>query len=119
MRDRKTKPLAGLFRERSFGGDLHQDVATLEAEVRVPGERARKEAALGEDLEAVADAEDVAALFRVRGDGLHDRTDLRERAATEIVAVAEATGDGDEVRARGERRRGVPNGLHLRAREPE
>ena len=86
-------------RERPVGLDLHEHVAALEAQVRVPRERAGEEPALGQDLEAVADAEDVAAARGVLRDGAHDRADLRDGAAAQVVAVAEAAGDRDEVGA--------------------
>ena len=99
VRDGKAQHAADLRRERAVGLDLHVDVAALEAEVRVLRERAGQEPAFGQDLEAVADAEHVPAALDMLGDGAHDRADVRDRAATQVVAVPEAAGDRDEVGA--------------------
>ena len=66
--------------------------------VRAPGSKPR----LGEDLEAVADAEHVAAARGVGADGGDDGTDLRDGAAAQVVAEGEAAGKRDEIGARGQ-----------------
>ena len=106
-------------RERPLGLDLHEDVAAFEAEMRVARQRAGEQPALGEDLEAVAHAEHVAAAGGVSGDRRHDVTDLGDGAAAEVVAVAEASRDRDEVDAGRERGLLVPDRGDLRARELE
>src|SRR5436190_9038221 len=82
--------------------------------MRVTRQRSRKEPALGEDLKTVAHSEDESASLGVRDDRAHDRSDLRDRSAAKVVAVAEASGDRDKI---GSRRKGgvrMPDGLHLR-----
>src|SRR5262249_27850581 len=66
-----------------------------EAERAVPDERSRQKAGLAQHLEAVADAEHVAAAGRELGDRAHDRREARDRAAAEIVAVGEAARQED------------------------
>ncbi len=58
---------------------------------------ARQDAGLGQDLEAVADPQDIAAAGRVVVDRAHDRRMRRHRAAAQVVAEAEAAGDDDQV----------------------
>src|SRR6266511_2596481 len=67
--------------------------------MRVSHQRAGKQADLGEDLESVADAENESAAGGVTPDRLHDRSEFRERAGAEIVAIREPAGDDDAVDA--------------------
>jgi hypothetical protein len=84
---------------RQLGGERGPDRLDADenvlAEEPLPGveeKGAGEEAGLAEDLEAVADAEDRAALGRVVADGVHDRREAGEGAAAEVVAVGEAAG---------------------------
>ena len=54
---------------------------------------------LAQDLEAVADAEHRAAVGRVALHRLHDRAEPGDGAGAEVVAVAEAAGQDDDVGA--------------------
>jgi hypothetical protein len=70
-----------------------------EPEARVPGERARQQVRLAQDLEAVADAENRQSRPG-RGDQLaHDRGEPGDRAAAQVVAVGETSGEDDRVGA--------------------
>ena len=83
---------------------------TLLADVAVAGvahEGAGQESGFGEDLEAVADAEDEAAGCGETLDGLHDGSEGGEGSGAEVVAVGEASGDEDGVAVL-ERGGGVP-----------
>ena len=102
VRDRGAQHLAGcqLRGERRRGLIRAQaDVAADEAEVLVAHQRAGQQPRLGEHLEAVADAEDQAAVRGVAADRLHHRRELRERAGAEVVAVCEAARDDHAVGA--------------------
>jgi hypothetical protein len=70
-----------------------------EAQARVPGERARQQVRLAEDLEAVADAEHRQSRPG-RGDQLaHHRGEPGDRAAAQVVAVRETPGEDHRVDA--------------------
>ena len=92
---------------RSVGGRAQE----LEAAVLL--QRAGQQAGLGEDLEAVADADDRAAVRRELRHRAHHRGEPGDGAGAEVVAMGEAAGDDDRVerrrrcrrRARGRRRR--------------
>jgi len=72
--------------------DLEPLVAADEVQARVAHERAREQARLAQDLEAVADAQHRQAPPG-RGDDLgHDRRDARDRSRPQVVAVGEAAG---------------------------
>jgi hypothetical protein len=75
------------------------DVAAEEAEVLVAHQRPRQQPHLGQDLEAVADAEHEAALLGMAADRLHDRGELRQRAGAQVIAVREAAGDDHDIGA--------------------
>ena len=109
-----------LLPARGVGGagafDAEGAIHGEEAEAGVAEEGAGKEAGLGEDLEAVADAEDVAALGREVLDGLHDGGLGGHGAAAEVVPMGEAAGEDDEVEARGEGVLAVPEHQGLVAR---
>jgi len=74
-------------------------VAADEAETGVAHHGAGEEAGFEKDLEAVADAEDEAAVFCEFGDGIHDRRKASDGAGAEIVAVGKAAGEDDGVAA--------------------
>ncbi|MCY1242456.1 hypothetical protein D9M72_554160 [compost metagenome] len=73
------------------------DLAADELERGIAHQRARQEAGLDEDLEAVADAENLDALFRLGLDRLHDRHARCDRATAQIVAIGEAARDDDQI----------------------
>ena len=58
----------------------------------VAGEGPRQQSQLGEHLEAVADAQNRAALAGEAADFLQHRRKASNGAATQIVAITEATG---------------------------
>ena len=61
---------------------------------------AGQQAGLEQDLEAVADAENLHAGLGLRLDRLHHRHARGDRAAAQIVAVGEAAGNDDQVDVR-------------------
>lgn len=67
------------------------------AEASVAHECAGKEASFAKDLEAVADADDGAALPGESLDALHDGGEACEGASAKVIAVGEAAGDEDGV----------------------
>ena len=69
----------------------------VELQVAVADERAGQQAGFGEDLKAVADAEDEAAVVGELFHGLHHGAEPRDRAAAQVIAVAEAAGHDDAV----------------------
>ena len=77
--------------------DAQVDVAADELEADVADERAGQQVGFGQDLKAVADAHDQAAVGGEVGDGGHDRAEARDRAAAQVVAVREAARDDDRV----------------------
>jgi hypothetical protein len=76
-------------------------------EAGVAHERAGQQAGLGEDLEAVADAEDQAAAGGKPLDRLHDRRKAGDGAGAQVIAVGKAAGT---------RTASTPPGLRSRAR---
>ena len=78
-------------------GGLEENVFAVELQIAVADERAGQQAGFGEDLKAVADAEDEAAVVGELFHGLHDGAEPRDRAATQIIAVAETAGHDDAV----------------------
>ena len=77
--------------------DLDLDLAAAEAQVVVGQQRAREQAGLAQDLEAVADPEHRAAVAREGDDVLHDRREARDGADAQVVAIGEAARDDDGV----------------------
>jgi hypothetical protein len=67
--------------------------------VVVGQQRAGQQPRLAQDLEAVADTEHRAAVAGERDDLLHDRSEARDRAGPQVVAVGEPAGDDDRVDA--------------------
>ena len=79
--------------------DAQVDVAADELEADVADERAGQQVGFGQDLKAVADAHDEAAVGGEVGDRGHDRAEARDRPAAQVVAVGEAARDDDGVDA--------------------
>ena len=104
VRERRVEPL---------GGD--RDLPAGEPQRRVPQERARHQAGLGEDLEAVADPEHQPAVAGERRHGAHDRAEPRDDAGPQVVAVREAARQDDRGDAL-ERRLLVPQARPARRR---
>lgn len=73
-----------------------------EVEAFVANEGSGEKSALAEDLEAVADAENGATGCGEGFHRLHDRRELGDGSAAEVVAVRETAGNDDGVEA-GER----------------
>ena len=65
----------------------------------VTDERAGQQVGLAQDLEAVADAQDGQASSGLAHDFAHDGGGRGDRAAAQVVAVGEASGDHDRVDA--------------------
>ena len=63
----------------------------------VAHQRAGQEPRLGQDLEAVAGADDGPAAVRERLDRAHDRREARDRAGAQVVAVCESAGQDDRI----------------------
>src|SRR6478609_6244195 len=94
--------LAGLEVGRPRGRGVLDDeplVDAVELAVVVADQRAGQQVALGEHLEAVADAEDGQATLGRRDERLHDRCEAGDGAAAQVVAVGEAAGEDDRVHA--------------------
>ncbi|GAA1647268.1 hypothetical protein GCM10009790_30540 [Georgenia ruanii] len=84
----------------------------------VADERAGQQVGLAQDLEAVADAEHGQPALSGRHDLAHHRREPGDRAAAQVVAVGEATGQDDGVDA-AQVRVGVPQGDRLGAGEAD
>src|SRR4051812_36696514 len=98
--DRERLPGARLARERRVGvDDLELGLAADEAQLAIGQQRARQQARLAQDLEAVADAEDQATVAGELDDRLHDRREARDGPDAQVVAVGEPAGDDDGVDA--------------------
>src|SRR5215470_16033025 len=89
--------LGGEAGPRLLGAEHHVLADVLA--IRVLEQRPREKPCLGEDLKAVADADDRPALPGERGHLLHHRREARDGPATQVVAVAEATGEDDQLAA--------------------
>ena len=93
--------------------DTQGRVAADELQLPVGPEDPGQEARLAEDLEAVADAEHRTSGSRKRADGFHDRSEARDRARAQVVAVREAARE-DDGRGLGRKRAlAVPDELGL------
>ena len=87
-----------LARERRIvRGGLEENIFAVELQIAVADERAGQQAGFGEHLKAVADAEDKAAVVGELFHGLHHGAEPRDRAAAQIIAVAEAAGHDDTI----------------------
>src|SRR5690606_4583959 len=117
QRDRDALPGRAVARPRRVRVLDHEDLlAAHEVQVVVLDHRPREQVRLGEDLEAVADAEDGHTALRRVDDRLHDRREAADRARAQVVAVREAAGQDDGVHAVQVRVR-VPQRHGLAARE--
>ena len=102
VRDRDAQDLPvrvprGEDRRRALDAELHG--LGDERQRRVAKQRAGKEPGFAGDLVAVADGEHRAAAIRVRDHLAHDRAEARDRTGAQIVAVAEAAREDDDVGA--------------------
>ncbi|MEI9863640.1 MAG: hypothetical protein WDN00_03600 [Limisphaerales bacterium] len=79
--------LAGKWRIRRCG--LKENIFAMKLQIAVADERPGQQAGFGKDLKAVADAEDEAAVVGELFHGLHHGAEPRDRAAAQIIAVAE------------------------------
>src|ERR687890_2021249 len=98
--DRQVKFFAGLAARgpgRIYGFDPHPDAITDKAHVRVAQQSARQEVRLGQDLEAVADAEYRAPTLRELFQRAHNVREAGDGAGSEVVAVGEAAGNDHRV----------------------
>src|SRR5690242_21928397 len=73
------------------------DVFAVELQVAIPNQRAGQQTGFAKDLKTVADAEHKTAAAGELLDGLHHRTETRDGATAQIVAVAESTRDDDGI----------------------
>ena len=84
-------PLRGGAGERRVGGfHADGDGTAHETELPVAQQRAGKQAALDQNLESVADAQNQAALLREFLHRGHDRREFGDGAAAQVVAVGES-----------------------------
>lgn len=107
-----------VLREGAGGGDFHQLVPhAFKALALVPDERGfGQDAELGENLEAVADAEEEAAVGVVLLQGIAEETfsfQLGQATAHHVVAIGETAGEDHELSLGNMLRCGSSNGLHL------
>ncbi len=90
----------------------------FEALAHIPDERGLgQDAQLGEDLEAIADAEEQTALVVVLRERITEESlglQLRDATTHDVVSVGEAAGEDDELRLLDVSRGGGGDGLHLR-----
>src|SRR5437868_4701995 len=100
MRDGDVEDVA-LIASRREGkvGPFDEQVGPLapKLERRVADERARQEACLTQDLEAIADAPDQAAAVGELAYLFHDRREARDCAGAQVVAVGKASGQDHAV----------------------
>ena len=75
----------------------------------VAHECAGQEARFGDDLEAIADAQNLQSFRGLGANVGHDGRARGDGAAAEIIAIGKATGDNDEINF-GQLRIGVPDG---------
>ena len=77
------------------GLDAHHGVLADELELRVGPESPRKQPGLAQDLKTVADPEHGASRGGESADRIHHRSDARDRAAPQVVAVRETAREHD------------------------
>src|SRR5258705_7779453 len=100
VRDRHLQHLAGTRGPREGGlGVVHADVHELAAVLEgvIPGQRAREEPGLAQDLEAVAGAEHQPAPRHELRQGLDDGGAPGHRTGPKIVAIGEAPGEHQAI----------------------
>src|SRR5215470_2944836 len=98
--DRQANPLALLERTGKRRPVVFDDQVQMPADElarRVLQQRARQQAGLGENLEAVADAEHLAAAAREANDLVHHRGEAPDRSTSQIISEGEAAGEDDDV----------------------
>ena len=93
-------------------------VAGDEPQPGVPGERARQQVRLAEDLEAVADPQDRQPRPRGRHQLGHHRGEPGDRATAQVIAVREPSGQDHRVNA-SQIAVGVPERMRLCPRVPD
>ena len=93
--DFSRRNLAG--ERRIVRGGLEKNIFAVELQVAIADERAGQQMRFGQDLKAVADADDKAAVVGKLLHGLHDGAEPRDRAAAQVIAVAETAGHNDAV----------------------
>ena len=82
---------------RGVRSGLEENIFAVELQIAVADERTREEVCLGENLKAVADADNEAAVVGELFHGLHHGAEPRDRTAAQVIAVAETTGHNDAV----------------------
>ena len=98
MSDRQAQELArrNLVRERRLGRDrVEENVFAAELQRAVTNQRPRQEPSFAKDLEPVADAEHKTPIGCKTLHRLHHRTEARDCAGAQIIAVAETARDDD------------------------
>ena len=86
---------------------------------RIPQQRAGQQSGFRQHLEAVADAQDVAAALCMGLDGLDHRRLRRDGPAAQVVAVGKAAGHADDIDILREGAVLVPYHVDLRTRRLE
>ena len=115
MGNRQAPDSARGLGEGASAVDLDVNLPAFKAQMAILRERAGEEAYLGEDLKAVADPEHRRPALGVRADRFDDGARFGDRAASKIVAVAEASRERDEVDPRRKLAVGVPGEANLGA----
>ena len=90
-----------------LNGQLH--FAADEMQMGIAHEGAGQEARFGDDLEAIADAQNLEAFCGLGADIRHDGRARGDGAAAQIIAIGKTAGDDDEIDL-GQFRIGVPDG---------
>jgi hypothetical protein len=87
-----------LIGERGVGrGGFEEHVFAAKLQRTIANQGARQQVGFGQDLEAVTDAEDEAAVVGELFDRLHHRTEPGDGPATQVIAITETAGDNDRV----------------------
>ena len=103
MRDRDLDDLAlGIVRckRRIVALDPQMLHPADKAQIGVAHQDTRQKPGFGEDLKAVADAENETAPCGMGAHGVHDGRPGGDGAAAQIIAIREAAGQHDEIRAK-------------------
>src|SRR5512140_1040085 len=79
--------------------DTNANRSRDELKAGVSKKRTREQSCLAGDLKAIADADDRLSAARVCNHFVHDWTEPRNRAGTQVVAIAEPAGKNHDVRA--------------------
>ena len=104
VRDRQRDLLTDFIAcgEGALGSHGQADGAADVFQTRVAHQRARQQAAFGQDLEAVADTQNIAAAGRMGTNGIHHRSAGRNRAAAQVIAMAETARHAHDIDALGQ-----------------